>query len=338
MGVPLAQSIGVAAYLVRKRLGRERRFPLVLMLEPLYRCNLACAGCGKIRHPAPILRRHLSPEECFRAAEECGAPVVSIAGGEPLLHPQFDQIVGGLLEQKRFVYLCTNALLLERALPRLSPSRRLSISVHIDGPRKLHDALVGRDGVFDEAVRGIRAAREAGFRVTTNTTVYARSKPEEIAALFNFLTDELHVDGLMLSPGYDYPAAPGQEVFLTRPQMVETFRAIFGHPDRGRWRFEHTPLFLEFLEGKHTLQCTAWGNPTRSVLGWQRPCYLIADGYVESYQELIRGTAWERYGFGRDPRCANCMMHCGYEASAVLAMTSSLPRLIRANRSAPDRR
>ena len=333
MSVPLAQSATVGAYLMKKRLAGDKRFPLVLMLEPLYRCNLACAGCGKIQHPEPILNTMLSPEECFQAAEECGAPVVSIAGGEPLVHPQIDEIVSGLVERKRFVYLCTNALLLERTLPRLKPSHRLTISVHVDGLRELHDAMVCRDGVFDRAVKAIRAAKKAGFRVNTNTTVYAESSPEQMAALFNFLMD-LGVDALMVSPGYDYPKAPDQSVFLSRPRMIETFREILAHPDRRRWRFEHTPLFLEFLRGNYPLQCTAWGNPTRSVLGWQRPCYMMADGYAASFEELIQETEWERYGYGRDPRCANCMMHCGYEASAVEATASSLPNAVRAARLA----
>lgn len=333
MAIPVRQSLAVGAYLLRKRLSRQRRYPLVLMLEPLYRCNLACAGCGKIQHPAPVLDRMLSVEECLRAAEECGAPVVSIAGGEPLIHPRIGDIVGGLIEQRRFVYLCTNAMLLERTLPRLPRSPYLTISVHLDGLRELHDASVCRDGVFDRAVGGIRAAKAAGFRVSTNTTVYATSSPAQIRDLFNFLMD-VGVDGLMVSPGFDYPEAANQAVFLTRPRMIETFRSLLAFPDRRRWRFYHSPAFLEFLRGGRALQCTPWGNPTRSVLGWQRPCYLLADGYTDSFDDLMRETAWEQYGYGRDPRCANCMMHCGYEASAVLATVSSPATLARAARFA----
>lgn len=317
MGVPFRQALAVSVYIMKQRLRGRQRYPLVLMLEPLYRCNLACAGCGKIQQPVEVLRASLSPEECWEAAEECGAPVVSIAGGEPLLHPQIDHIVAGLIARKKFVYLCTNALLLERWLPKLSPSPYLTINIHLDGLRALHDALVDQPGVFDRAVAAVREAKRRGFRVSTNTTVYAESAPEQVRRLFNFLTDELRVDGMMVSPGYDYPKAPDQRVFLKRPQMIETFRAIFSFPDRRRWRFFHTPLFLAFLQGKVALQCTAWGNPTRSVLGWQRPCYLIAEGYAQTFQELIEGTEWDRYGFGRDARCANCMMHCGYEATAV---------------------
>jgi hopanoid biosynthesis associated radical SAM protein HpnH len=317
------------------------------MLEPLYRCNLACAGCGKIQHPEPILNAMLSPQECFQAAEECGAPVVSVAGGEPLIHPRIDEIVGGLVERRRFVYLCTNAILLEKALPKLRPSPYLTINVHLDGLGQRHDELVGRRGVFDLAVGGIQAAKEAGFRVTTNTTVYAGADPEHLRELFNFLTG-LGVDGFMVSPAYDYSTATDQQVFLSRPKMIETFRALFRQADRrrpdgrprtgarlgssGRWRFSHTPLFLEFLQGKVPLQCTPWGNPTRSVLGWQRPCYLIDDGFAGSFEELMRDTEWERYGYGRDPRCADCMMHCGYEASALLATTSSPANLLQVAR------
>ncbi len=317
MSIPLRQAVRVGAYIVGQRLRGRERYPLVLMLEPLYRCNLACAGCGKIQHPEEILGTYLSPQQCWDAAEECGAPVVSIAGGEPLVHPKIDQIVAGLVERKKFVYLCTNAILLDRWLPRLQPSPYLTISVHMDGPRELHDLMVDREGVFDIAVGGIREAKRRGFRVSTNTTVFADSSPEQMRSLFNMLMDDLKVDGMMLSPGYDYPKAPNQSVFLRRGEMIETFKAIFRSPDRRRWRFFHTPAFLDFLQGKRALQCTAWGNPTRSVLGWQRPCYLMNEGYAGSFNELIEETEWDRYGYGRDPRCANCMAHCGYEATAV---------------------
>lgn len=334
MGIPLRQAVAVSFYLLRQRLRGRRRYPLVLMLEPLYRCNLACAGCGKIQHPEPVLATMLTPEECWAAAEECGAPVVSIAGGEPLIHPQIDRIVEGLVRRKKFVYLCTNAILLKRTLPRLHPSPYLTISVHLDGPRELHDAMVDRAGVFDKAVAAVREAKRRGFRVSTNTTVYADSSPEQIRDLFNFLMGDLKVDGMMVSPGYDYPKAPNQRVFLKRPQMIETFRRIFSFPDRRRWRFFHTPLFLDFLQGHMPMQCTAWGNPTRSVLGWQRPCYLMADGYVPTFRELMDETEWDRYGYGRDSRCTNCMAHCGYEATAVKATMASPLEGIRAGAGA----
>ena len=323
MGIPLRQAIAVSTYLAKQKLKGRKRFPLVLMLEPLYRCNLACEGCGKIQHPEEILGTYLSPEECWEAAEESGAPVVSIAGGEPLIHPHIDRIVEGLIERKRFVYLCTNAILLDRWLPRLTPSPYLTISVHMDGMREQHDKSVAREGIFDKAVHGIREAKRLGFRVSTNTTVFNDSEPEEMAELFTFLSDDLGVDGMMVSPGYDYPKAPNQQVFLKRPEMMETFRRIFSSPDRKRWRFFHTPLFLEFLQGKHAMQCTAWGNPTRSVLGWQRPCYLMNESYASSFEELMEETEWDRYGYGRDARCTNCMAHCGYEATAVSAMMAS---------------
>jgi hopanoid biosynthesis associated radical SAM protein HpnH len=323
MGIPLRQSLAVSAYLIKQKLRRNARYPLVLMLEPLYRCNLACAGCGKIQHPEEILGRYLSPEECWAAAEECGAPVVSIAGGEPLVHPRIDRIVEGLIARKKFVYLCTNAILLERWLPKLRRSPYLTISVHVDGLRELHDAMVDRPGVFDKAVAAVRQARARGFRVTTNTTVYADSSPGQMRALFNFLMDDLRVDGMMISPGYDYPRAPNQNVFLQRPRMIETFRQLLSLPERKHWKFSHTPLFLDFLQGKLALQCTAWGNPTRGVLGWQRPCYLMSEGYAPTFRQLIEETEWDRYGYGRDIRCTNCMAHCGYEATAVKATMAS---------------
>jgi hopanoid biosynthesis associated radical SAM protein HpnH len=330
MGIPASQALTVSGYLLKQKLQRRKRFPLVLMLEPLWRCNLACVGCGKIQHPEPILNTYLSPQDCWAAAEECGAPVVSIAGGEPLVHPQIDEIVAGLVERKKYVYLCTNAILLLRWLPKLTPSRYLTISVHLDGMRELHDAMVDREGVFEKAVEGIREAKQRGFRVSTNTTVFADSSPEDMRSLFNFLTDDLQVDGMMVSPGYDYPKAPNQQVFLRRPQMIETFRNIFSFPESRRWRFFHTPMFLEFLQGRRALQCTAWGNPTRTVLGWQRPCYLMNEGYAATFSELVDETEWDRYGYGRDNRCTNCMAHCGYEATAVTATMASPLEGIRA--------
>ena len=334
MGIPVRQAVAVSAYLAKQKLKGNKRYPLVLMLEPLYRCNLACAGCGKIQHPEEVLDRRLSPEECWAAAEECGAPVVSIAGGEPLVHPQIDEIVRGLVARKKFVYLCTNAILLERWLPKLRPSTYLTISVHMDGMRELHDAMVDREGVWEKAVAGIREAKRRGFRVSTNTTVFADSAPEQMGQLFTFLMEDLKVDGMMVSPGYDYPKAPNQQVFLRRPQMIETFRKIFALPGAKKWRFFHTPLFLEFLQGKRAMQCTAWGNPTRSVFGWQRPCYLMAEGYVPTFRQLIEETEWDRYGYGRDARCTNCMAHCGYEATAVKATMASPLEGIRAGAGA----
>lgn len=322
--------MAVTRYLFKQKMLRRKRFPLVLMLEPLWRCNLACTGCGKIQHPEEILDTHLSPEECWSAAEECGAPVVSIAGGEPLVHPKIDEIVDGLVERKKFVYLCTNAILLERWLPKLTPSKYLTISVHMDGMKDLHDAMVDREGVWVKAVAGIRKAKDLGFRVSTNTTVFADSSPEDMRELFNFLRDDLQTDGMMVSPGYDYPKAPDQSVFLRRSEMISTFKKILSFPEAKRWRFFHTPLYLDFLQGKYPMQCTAWGNPTRTVMGWQKPCYLMSDGYTKTFVELIEETDWDRYGYGRDARCANCMAHCGYEATSVAATMSNPIEGIRA--------
>jgi hopanoid biosynthesis associated radical SAM protein HpnH len=284
------------------------------MLEPLFRCNLACAGCGKIQHPTEILRQNLSPEDCFKAAEECGAPVVSIAGGEPLLHPQIDEIAAGLVARKKFVYLCTNALRLEQTLAKFTPSPYFTFSVHLDGLQERHDELVCRDGTFDIAVRAMQAAKAAGFRVTTNTTVFEGESPEELRKFFDYVST-LGTDGIMVSPGYSYEKAPDQEHFLRRERTSELFRQVL---DGKKWDMNHSPFFLEFLQGKRDYQCTPWGNPNYSVLGWQKPCYLMGDGYVSSFEELMEKTEWEQYGTGNDPRCADCMVHCGYEPTAVV--------------------
>ncbi len=323
MGVPVSQMWTVASYVLRKRLRGEKRYPLVLMLEPLLRCNLACAGCGKIQHPAEVLRRQLTPEQCFRAAEECGAPVVSIPGGEPLLHPQINEIVAGLVARRKYIYLCTNAIKLEEALPRFKPSKYFSFSIHLDGPREQHDAAVCREGVYDVAVRAIRAAVAAGFRVTTNTTLYNDADPVRLRQFLDTVT-ELGVEGMMLSPGYSYSKAPDQENFLPREKTVRLFRQLLGNRPR-RWKFNHSPLFLEFLQGNWQLECTPWGNPTYNVFGWQKPCYLLDDGYVQTFQELIDDTDWDAYGRASgNPRCRNCMVHCGYEPTAVNETFGSL--------------
>jgi hopanoid biosynthesis associated radical SAM protein HpnH len=330
MPLPLRQSMRVGAYLLRQRVARREKFPLIVEVEPLFACNLACAGCGKIQHPVEVLRRRLSVEDVVAAVDECGAPMVSIAGGEPLLHPDIDRMVTALTARKKFVYLCTNGLLLLRKMDRFSPSPYFSWAVHIDGLRERHDESVCRDGVFDEAVQAIREAKRRGFRVTTNTTVFSTDSPGSVRRVLDYLNDELEVDAMMISPGYAYEKAPDQEHFLGVEQTRKLFRQAFADGRRRRWRLNHSPLFLDFLEGKADFDCTAWGIPSYSVFGWQRPCYLMADGYTATYAELIATTDWDKYGRGRDPRCANCMAHCGYEPSAVLATSSSLRQSLRA--------
>jgi hopanoid biosynthesis associated radical SAM protein HpnH len=320
---PISQAYTVASYVLRQRIGGVKRYPLVLMLEPLFRCNLACAGCGKIQFPAEILRRHLTPEQCWTAAEECGAPIVSIPGGEPLLHPQIDEIVAGLVKQRRFIYLCTNALKLEELLPRFTPSKYLAFSVHMDGPREEHDLAVCREGTYDIAVSAIRAAKKRGFRVTTNTTLFRGADPVRMRGFFDEMM-ALGVEGMTISPGYSYEKAPDQDHFLVRRQTTDLFGSILRQAKRS-WRFNQTPLFLEFLRGNYELDCTPWGSPSYSIFGWQRPCYLLGEGYCQSFRELMETTDWPAYGRkSGNPKCRDCMVHCGYEPSAVAATFGSL--------------
>lgn len=336
MGVPLKQVARVGAYVMKQKFKGNKRFALVLMLEPLYRCNLECTGCGKIQYPEEMLKKVLTPEECFGAAEECGAPVVSIAGGEPLIHPEIAEIANGLVFRKKFVYLCTNGILLEKALPKFTPSVYFAFNVHIDGLEKQHDTLVGRPGIFQKAVEGIRVAKTQGFRVTTNTTVFDGELPEEVADLFDFLTS-LEVDGMTVSPGYSYEKAPVQGHFLKREKTIELFKAVFklGRKRKSPWKMNHSPFFLDFLEGKIDYECTPWGNPNFSVQGWQKPCYLLADGYARTFRELLSETDWRKYGRASgNPKCSDCMLHCGYEPSAVEDSTRNLANSLRSLRSA----
>ena len=305
----------VTKYVLTQRLKGVERYPLVLMLEPLFRCNLACAGCGKIQYPDHVLDRRLTPEQCWKAADECGAPIVSIPGGEPLIHPEMSTIVKGLVERKKYVYLCTNAILMERKLHEYTPSKFLTFSVHMDGLKAEHDLAVCRDGVYDVAVKAIRAALKRGFRVTTNTTVFNDAEPEGVRNFFDAMMD-LGVEGMMISPGYSYDKAPDQKNFLKRNRTRDLFSRILHQPRKG-WRFNQSPLFLDFLMGKIDYQCTPWGNPTYNIFGWQKPCYLLQEGYASSFRELLEDTKWENYGSGRHEKCADCMVHCGYEASAV---------------------
>jgi hopanoid biosynthesis associated radical SAM protein HpnH len=330
MAISWRQNLRVTSYILAQRVRRRKYFPLVLQLEPLYQCNLACAGCGKIQHPLDILARRLSVQECIDAVEECGAPIVSIAGGEPLVHKEIDQIAAALVERKRFVYLCTNAILMAKKLDRFTPSPYFSWSVHIDGLRERHDESVCRSGVFDKAVEAIREAKRRGFRVTTNTTFFAQDSAQSIRDVLDYLNDDLEIDAMQISPGYAYEKAPDQEHFLPVDRTRQVFRDAFRDGRRRKWRLNHSPLFLDFLEGKVDFPCSAWGIPSYSVLGWQRPCYLLADGYVGSYKELVETTDWEAYGRGRDERCSNCMAHCGYEPTAVLKTMQSPRESVRA--------
>lgn len=330
MPITMRQNLRVGGYILSQKLKGREKYPLVLQLEPLYQCNLACAGCGKIQHPNEILARRLSVAECVAAVEECGAPVVSIAGGEPLIHREIDTIVEALVARKKFVYLCSNAILMGRKLDLFTPSPYFSWSIHIDGLRERHDESVCRDGVFDKAIAGIREAKRRGFRVTTNTTFFSQDSPRSIRDVLDYLNDDIQVDAMQISPAFAYEKAPDQEHFLGVETTRQIFREAFTGGKRKKWRLNHSPLFLDFLEGKVDYNCTAWGIPSFSVLGWQRPCYLMADGYAASYRELVEMTDWEKYGRGKDDRCENCMAHCGYEPTAVNATMASPKESIRA--------
>ena len=329
MGIPVTQQVVLGSYLLKKKLNRAKRFPLLVEIEPLFACNLECAGCGKIQYPPEILKKRLSVEQVLGAMEECGAPMVSIAGGEPLIHPEIDEIVRRLLDRGIIVFLCTNALLLEKKMHLFEPHPRFSWTVHVDGLRERHDAAVCRDGVFDKAVAAVKEAKKRGFQVTTNTTFFKSDTPDDVRRVLDFLNDELGVDGMMISPGFAYEKAPKPEEFLSVPAARRLFREAFDGRRDG-WRLNQSPLFLDFLEGKAELECTPWAIPSYSIFGWQKPCYLMADGYAQTYRELIETTDWDAYGRGKDPRCSNCMAHCGYEPSAVLATMGSLKESIRA--------
>ena len=316
MAVPLRQAIRVGAYVVGRHLKGVRRYPLVLMLEPLFRCNLACAGCGKIDYPDTILNQRLSVDECLDAVDECGAPVVVLAGGEPLLHREIDKIAGGLIARKKFVYLCTNALLLEKKIELFSPSAYFAWTIHLDGDRDDHDRTVCQEGVYERAVDAIKLAKARGFRVNINATLFDTAEPNRVAQFFDAIT-QIGIDGITVSPGYAYERAPDQEHFLNRRRTKELFRGIFqrgGH----RWSFNQSVLFLDFLAGNQSYHCTPWGNPTRNYFGWQRPCYLLGEGYAKTFRELMEETDWDAYGTGNYEKCANCMVHSGFEATAVM--------------------
>ena len=316
MPVPVSQMWTVATYVLKQKVSGRKRYPLVLMLEPLFRCNLACAGCGKIQYPAHILKKQLTPEQCFKAVDECGAPMVSIPGGEPLLHPNIKEIVEGLVARKKYIYLCTNALLLKEKIDLFTPSKYLTFSVHMDGQKDHHDFAVCREGTYETATDGIREAVKRGFRVTTNTTLFEGADAKSVRQFFDEMMD-LGVEGMMLSPGYSYDKAPDQTHFLGRGKTRRLFAKILSNRKK-TWQFNQSPLFLEFLMGKRQYKCTAWGMPTYNIFGWQKPCYLLQDGYADSFAELMSATEWQNYGTeSGNPKCANCMVHSGYEASAV---------------------
>jgi len=318
LAVPLHQKIRVGAYVAKQRLKGVERYPLVLMLEPLFRCNLACAGCGKIDYPDAILNQRLSVEQCLEAVDECGAPVVSIAGGEPLLHREIEQVVEGIIARKKFVYLCTNALLMEKKLDRFKPSPFFVWSVHLDGDKEMHDHSVCEEGVYERAVAAIQTAKAAGFRVNINCTLFDGTKPERVAQFFDDVMAS-GVDGITVSPGYAYERAPDQAHFLNRRKTKELFRDIFKRGNGAKkWSFSQSSLFLDFLAGNQNYHCTPWGNPTRNYFGWQRPCYLLGEGYARTFAELMTDTDWDAYGTGNYEKCADCMVHSGYEATAVM--------------------
>jgi hopanoid biosynthesis associated radical SAM protein HpnH len=316
VGVPLRQQIRVGSYILGQRLRGRDKYPLVLMLEPLFQCNLACAGCGKIDYPDAILKKRLSVEECLQAVDECGAPMVAIPGGEPLLHKEIGEIVQGIVARKKYVSLCTNALLLEKKLHLFEPSDYLFFSVHLDGLKEEHDQAVCQDGVFDRAVKAIKAAQDKGFRVNANATVFDGADPDRIAAFLDYC-EELGVSGVTMSPGFAYERAPDQQHFLNRKKTKELFRSILAKGKGKNWRLSHSSLYLDFLAGNQTYRCTPWGFPTRNIFGWQRPCYLLNEGYARSFKELMETTDWDGYGTGNYEKCADCMAHCGYESTAA---------------------
>jgi hopanoid biosynthesis associated radical SAM protein HpnH len=328
MGLPFLKEMRIGAYLLKQKLLGRERYPLVLMLEPLFRCNLACFGCGKIDYPDAILNRRLSVKECLDAVDECGAPMVAIPGGEPLIHKEIGEIVKGIVARKKFVSLCTNALLLEKKLHLFEPSPYLFFSVHLDGLKEHHDKSVCQEGVFERAVSAIKAAKAKGFAVNVNATIYDGHPPEDIAAFLDFARD-LGV-GVSISPGYAYERAPDQEHFLNRRKTKELFRDIFARGKGKQWTFVHSALFLDFLAGNQTYHCTPWGMPTRNVFGWQKPCYLLGEGYAASFKELMETTDWDSYGTGRYEKCANCMAHCGYEPTAAHATLQQPLQALRA--------
>ncbi|HEY2793569.1 MAG TPA: adenosyl-hopene transferase HpnH [Micromonosporaceae bacterium] len=330
MAMPLRQTVRLGTYLMKQKLKGNKKFPLLVELEPLFACNLKCSGCGKIAQPASLLKQRMPVEQAVGAIEESGAPMVSIAGGEPLMHPQIDVIVQQLLDRGKIVFLCTNALLMPKHIHKFKPHRNFAWMVHIDGLEERHDESVNKQGGFQGAVDAIKLAQQAGFKVMTNTTFFNTDTAHDVIGVLDYLNDVVKVDNMQISPGYAYEKAPDQEHWLGVEETRELFRKAFADGRRKKWRLNHSPVFLDFLEGKRELSCTAWGIPSYSLLGWQKPCYLLDDGYAKTYKELIETTDWDAFGRGKDPRCANCMAHCGYEPTAVIATMGSLKESLRA--------
>jgi hopanoid biosynthesis associated radical SAM protein HpnH len=330
MAMPFRQSVRLGRYLLKQKLLRRDKFPLLVELEPLFACNLKCAGCGKIEQPAALLKKRMPVEQAVAAIEESGAPMVSIAGGEPLMHKQIDEIVRQLLDRNKIVFLCTNALLMPKHLHKFKPHRNFAWMVHVDGLKERHDLSVSHEGGFEGAIEAIKMAKAAGFRVMTNTTFFNTDTPQTVIGVLDYLNNVVEVDNMQISPAYAYQKAPDQEHWLGVSETRELFAKAFANGRRKKWRLNHSPVFLDFLEGKRDLECTAWGIPSYSLLGWQRPCYLLDDSYAATYKELIEETDWSAFGRGKDPRCANCMAHCGYEPTAVIATLGSLKETMRA--------
>jgi hopanoid biosynthesis associated radical SAM protein HpnH len=336
MAIPMKQAVAVGSYIMKQKIKGNKQYPLVMMLEPLFRCNLACSGCGKIQFPEETLKKSMSLEAAFAAADECGAPMVNIAGGEPLIHPQIKEMVEGFVARKKFLYVCTNALLLKRNLDKFTPSDYLTFAIHMDGIQEHHDKSVCRAGVYDIAVEAIKEAKRRGFRVTTNTTVFEGHPVKDLQTFFDQMM-ELNVDGMMISPGYSYEKAPVQDRFLKVEQTRDFFKEVFQPMRDGKkkWVFNQSPFFLDFLEGKIEYNCTPWSMPNYSIFGWQRPCYLFSeDGYVQTFKELIEDTEWEKYGRGKHVKCSNCMTHCGYEGTAVTDSMANPKNMLRSMMSA----
>jgi hopanoid biosynthesis associated radical SAM protein HpnH len=330
MAMPLHLTVKLGTYLMKQKIKRVEKYPLIMELEPLFACNLKCGGCGKIQHPASVLKQRMPVEQAVAAVEECGAPMVSIAGGEPLMHPQIHVIAEELLKRKKFVVLCTNAILLPKHIDKFKPNRNFAWMVHLDGIGEKHDEAVSKEGVFEQAVAAIKLAKQKGFQVYTNTTVFNTETPQDLIATLDYINDELGVDRLEIAPGYAYGKAPDQDRFLGVTQTRELFSKAFADGRRKKWRFNHSQLYLDFLEGKADFKCTPWGVPLYCLKGWQKPCYLLDDGYAETWHELLETTEWDKFGRGKDPRCDNCMAHCGYEPTAVLATMGSLKESLRA--------